>query len=429
MDTPGTDTAVRWCAWLAGGLVVARWVADLGLERLNQAHVRAHAGAVPEAFRGRLDAATYARSVDYTLARSRFGLVESAWDTVLLVGVLFSGLLVQGWEGLTGWLGSGAWGGAVYLFAVGLAFSVLGLPFRWYEQFRLEQRFGFNTTTAAVWWADRFKGLGLAVALGLPLLALLLAIADRAGDRWWLWAWATVVAFQAIMAVLAPVVILPLFNKFTPLGEGPLRDRLFGLARRTGFRASSIQVMDGSKRSRHSNAFFTGFGRARRIVLFDTLLEQLTEPELEAVLAHEIGHYRRRHILKFLGLSTLLTLAGFGLLAWLARQAWFYEAFGFEAGEMAPAFLLFGLLAGAVTFWLSPVINRWSRGFEYEADAFAAEGVGGPGPLIAALRKLNEKNLANLTPHPLYSGFHYSHPTLVEREAALTSNRMEAHAP
>jgi len=226
-------------------------------------------------------------------------------------------------------------------------------------------------------------------------------------------------AFQLVMLVLAPVIIMPLFNKFTPLPEGPLRDRLLALGRRTGFHAQSIQVMDGSKRSRHSNAFFTGFGRFRKIVLFDTLIQQLTPAELEAVLAHEIGHYKKRHIPKMLAWSAATTLVAFWAIARLAQQAWFYRSFGFEPGSIAPALLLFGLLAGVVTFWFSPLAHWWSRRYEYQADAYAARTMNEPRSLIGALRKLNEKNLSNLTPHPFYSGFYYSHPTLLEREQAL----------
>ena len=212
---------------------------------------------------------------------------------------------------------------------------------------------------------------------------------------------------------------MPLFNKFTPLPDGPLRDRLLALANETGFRARAIQVMDGSKRSRHSNAFFTGFGRFRKIVLFDTLLGQLAENELTAVLAHEIGHYKKRHILKMLVWSAASLLVAFYTLSVLARQEWFYRGFGFEPGHIAPAMLLFALLSGAVTFWFTPLANLVSRRFEYEADRYAAAVMRDAAPLVGALRKLNEKNLSNLTPHPLYSGFYYSHPTLTEREGAL----------
>jgi STE24 endopeptidase len=222
------------------------------------------------------------------------------------------------------------------------------------------------------------------------------------------------------MLLVAPVLILPLFNKFTPLPPGPLRDALLALGERAGFRARDIQVMDGSKRSRHSNAFFTGLGRFRKIVLFDTLVQQLGQAELESVLAHEIGHYKKGHIPKMIALSLGGSLAAFCLVALLVRQGWFLRGFGFAPGQIVPALLLISLLAGVVTFWLSPLFHLLSRRHEYEADAYAAVLIKGPAPLIAALRKLNEKNLSNLTPHPIYSGFYYSHPTLLEREAALT---------
>jgi STE24 endopeptidase len=403
-------------------LILAKWATELWLLRLNRDHVLKNAGAVPDAFKGIIEPATYARSVEYTLAKSRFHQWELLWGTVVLLAVLFSGVLPQGFDLFAGRFGASIWSMAAFLFTTGLVLSLASLPFDWYAQFRLEERFGFNTTTQRLWWLDRAKGLLLAMALGLPLLALLLKLAERAGAWWWLWAWAAILFFQLLMLVLAPVLILPLFNKFTPLPEGGLRERLLALAERTGFRARGIQVMDGSKRSRHSNAFFTGFGRFRKIVLFDTLIEQLQESELAAVLAHEIGHYKKGHIPKMLVWSAVSLLAGLYALAWLARQDWFYLAFGFEPGHLAPAFLLFGLLAGAVTFWLTPLANLWSRRFEYQADAFAARAMEESTSLVGALRKLNEKNLSNLTPHPLYSGFYYSHPTLLEREQALAEH-------
>jgi STE24 endopeptidase len=314
---------------------------------------------------------------------------------------------------------------AGFLFVTGIALSISGLPFAWYAQFKLEERFGFNTTTTKTWVLDRMKGFLLAGLLGYPLLALVLKLIEWTGANWWLWAAAIVIAFQLLLLLVAPAIIMPLFNKFTPLPEGTLRERLFALAQRTKFPTRSIEAMDGSKRSRHSNAFFTGFGRFRKIVLFDTLIAQLTEPELESVLAHEIGHYKKRHVLKLLGVSIAGVLVAFAAIAWLARQQWFYRAFGFEhqgglaAANVVPAMLLFGLLAGTISFWVSPVVHIWSRRFEYEADAFARATMGEAQPLIRALRKLSEKNLSNLTPHPLYSGFYYSHPTLLERERAL----------
>ncbi len=405
------------------GLIVARLAAQLWLERLNRRHVLAHAGAVPEAFKGVVDEATYHKSVQYTLAKAGLQQVELVCDAVLLLLVLFSGVLPGVLERFSDRFGASAWALAAFLFLVGMALSVPGLPLDWYAQFRLEHRFGFNTTTPKLWWIDRLKGLLLSVALGYPLLVLVLKFVAWTGRWWWLWAWGALLAFQLAMAVLAPVLILPLFNKFTPLPEGSLRERLLKLAERTRFRARSVQVMDGSKRSRHSNAFFTGFGRFRKIVLFDTLIQQLAEPELEAVLAHEIGHFKKKHILKLLAGSVVASLVGFYLLAWLAQQAWFYRGFGFDPANIAPALLLFGLLSGVAGFWFSPLAHWWSRRYEYQADAFAARVMEEPNSLVAALRKLNEKNLSNLTPHPLYSGFYYSHPTLLEREQALMAGR------
>ena len=400
----------------AAALIVARWLAQLWLDRLNQRHVRAHAGAVPEAFRGVMDDATYAKSVEYTLANSRFSQFESTFDLIVLLAVLFSGVLPCVFAQFNH---QSVWALAAFLFVVFVALSFVSLPLQWWNQFRLEARFGFNTSTQATWWMDRVKGLLLGAVLGYPLLVLVLKCFEWAGNSWWLWAWAVLLAFQLLMSVLAPVLILPLFNKLTPLPDGSLRERLLALAQKASFRAASIQVMDGSKRSKHSNAFFTGFGRLRKIVLFDTLIAQLAEPELEAVLAHEIGHWRKRHIPKMLVLSSLGMFAAFAAIAWLARQEWFAGAFGFRDGGIAPALLLFGLLAGAATFWFGPLGHWLTRRYEYEADAYAKEVVGDAAPLIGALRKLNEKNLSNLTPHPTYSGFYYSHPTLLERERAL----------
>jgi STE24 endopeptidase len=413
MDSVSAVIAVVWL------LILARWAAQLWLERLNRRHVMAHADAVPDAFKGVVDELTYAKSVQYTLAKGRLDQVESTWDTAVLLAVLFSTVLPWGFEFFTQRLGTSAWAMGAFLLVTGVALSLPGLPLSWYDQFRLEEHFGFNTTTQKLWWLDRLKGLLLAVVLGYPLLVLVLKLVEWTGPWWWLWAWGALLTFQLLMLVLAPVLILPLFNKFTPLPEGGLRERLLKLAERTQFRARSIQVMDGSKRSRHSNAFFTGFGRFRKIVLFDTLIQQLAEPELEAVLAHEIGHYRKKHILKILVLSALSSLVGFWLISLLARQDWFYRSFGFAPGSIVPALLLFGLLSGVITFWFSPVAHWWSRRYEYQADAFAAEVMKEAQSLVGALRKLNEKNLSNLTPHPLYSGFYYSHPTLLERERAL----------
>ena len=406
-------------------LILARAIAELWLSRLNRQHVQAHAHEVPPAFHGMIDNATYGRSIDYTLAKSRFGEVVTVFDAAFLIALLLSGVFPWAFGKFTAAFGTSVWAMAGFLFTTATALSIISLPLAWYAQFKLEDRFGFNTTTVKTWVLDRVKGFLLAALLGFPLLVLVFKLIEWTGPNWWIWAAAVVIAFQLLLLLIAPVVIMPLFNKFTPLPEGSLRARLFALARRTDFPTRSIEVMDGSKRSRHSNAFFTGFGRFRKIVLFDTLVGQLAEPELESVLAHEIGHYKKRHVVKLLGVSIVGVFIGLAAVAWLARQQWFYRAFGFEyhagfaAANVVPAMLLFALLAGTITFWFSPLVHMWSRRFEYEADAFARATMGEALSLIQALRKLTEKNLSNLTPHPLYSGFYYSHPTLLEREQAL----------
>jgi STE24 endopeptidase len=406
-------------------LILARAITELWLSRLNQRHVRAQANEVPPVFRGIIDEPTYRRSVDYTLAKSRFGDIANLFDAALLIALLFSGVLPWAFERFRASFGTSIPAMTGFLCATGVALSIPGLPFAWYAQFKLEERFGFNTTSTKTWVLDHMKGFLLAGLLGYPLLALVLKLIGWTGANWWLLAAAIVVAFQLLLLLIAPAIIMPLFNKFTPLPEGRLRERLFALAQRTGFPTRSIEVMDGSKRSRHSNAFFTGFGRFRKIVLFDTLIVQLTEPELESVLAHEIGHYKKCHVMKLLGVSIAGVLVAFAAIAWLARQQSFYHAFGFEhqgnfaAANVVPAMLLFALLAGTISFWALPFIHIWSRRFEYEADAFARAAMGEARSLILALRKLSEKNLSNLTPHPLYSRFYHSHPTLLERERAL----------
>lgn len=401
-------------------LIVLRLVADLILSALNRAEVRRNAHAAPPGVAAIMDEATYKKSVAYTLAKSRFGMVTEIFDTLVLAMVIFGGVLPVLYSLVVGWGGPDAiWTRTLFILFAGVLISIPSLPFEWWEQFGLEQKFGFNKSTPGLWVMDKLKGTLVMFAIGFPLLFALLWVVGWAGDTWWIWGFALMFGFQILMLILYPKVILPLFNKLTPLPEGELRTRLLALGDRTGFEAKTIEVIDGSKRSGHSNAYFTGFGRFRRIVLFDTLIAQLTPEELEAVLAHEIGHYRRGHIPKMIAMSAVMMLGGFAAIAWLAKSTWFNTAFGFPPGEIAPSFLLFGLLSGLVTFWFGPLGNLLSRKYEYEADAFARDAMGGPAAMIGALRKLAQKNLTNLTPHRWFSSFYYSHPTLVEREAAL----------
>ncbi len=397
-----------------------RLAADLVLAALNRAEVRRNSAQLPPAAAAIMDDATYAKSVGYTLEKSRFGVITEIFDSLVLALFVFGGVLPPLFARITAWGAPGTtWSHALYILLAGMLLAIPSLPFDWWDQFRIEQKYGFNKSTPGLWVADKLKGAALAFVIGFPLLWALLALVKLAGAAWWVWGFALLLSFQMLILVLYPKLILPLFNKLTPLPPGELRDRLLALGERTGFRAQTIEVIDGSKRSGHSNAYFTGFGRFRRIVLFDTLIAQLSPAELEAVLAHEIGHYRRGHVPKMIALSALSLLVGFAVLAWLARSPWFNTSFGFPANAMAPSLLLFALLSGLVTFWFTPLANMLMRRYEYQADAFARDAMDGPAPMIGALRKLAQKNLTNLTPHPLFSAFFYSHPTIVERERAL----------
>ena len=410
-------------------LITLKCCFEFFLERLNSRHVERNRGRIPSVFKGVFDRETFDKANDYTLAKSALGRREIVYDAVVLGLVLVFAVIPWLYDLLSGWIGFGLWSQSLVFVSILFLLSLPGLPFDWYSQFRLEESFGFNKTTPRLWWSDKLKGLLLAYAIGTPLAALIFWIAVSFPDSWWIFGFAVVFGFQILMLVLYPVLIVPLFNKLEPLADGDLKDRLMALAERTGFRAKTIQVIDGSKRSSHSNAYFTGFGRFRRIVLFDTLMEQLKPEQIEAVLAHEIGHYRKGHIPRMIAVSAFSLAFGFWVLQWLSGQDWFMAGFGFslspaEYGELAryvPAFLLFVVLGGLVTFWTAPLFNWMSRKHEFEADRFARDAMGSSRPLISALRAMYKKNLGNLIPHPSYSRFHYSHPTLREREKSLRS--------
>lgn len=412
---------MSWLLELVAAAISLRLFAQLVLARLNVAEVMRNRDAIPAAFRGVMDDAAYRKSIDYTLAKSRLGTVDDAYDAVLLALIIFSGVLPAAWSWWQGAVapGTAAWSSALFLIAVSMVLSLPGLPLEWWSQFRLEARFGFNRSTLKLWVTDKLKGLVLGLVIGFPLLWLLLKLLDWIGPWWWLAAWAVAFGYQLVMIVVYPMWILPWFNKLTPLPDGDLRTRLMALADRTKFSARTIQVIDGSKRSGHSNAYFTGYGRWRRIVLFDTLVAQLDPAELEAVLAHEIGHYKLGHIPRLLMMSAVLSLGMFWLVGWVVNTPEVFTTFGFSEPNVAVAFLLLSLVGGVFAFWLAPLSNLLSRRHEYQADAFARAAVSGADPMIAALHKLSRENLANLTPHPVYSFFYYSHPTLGERTAAL----------
>lgn len=399
---------------------------ELFLNALNRKHIKAHADALPSAFNGIMDEVTYQKSVAYSLAKNTFGSWHEIYDTLIYVGILLSNIVIVSLVELTNRWGVGVWSLAFTTVLIQVVMSFPGWPLEWWSQFRLEEKYGFNRSTQALWWMDRLKMLCLAPIITAPILTLIFYFYSVFPMNGWWIAALSVIIFQLLLMLLYPRLILPLFNKLSPLEEGPLKERLMGLADRLGFQAKTIQVMDGSKRSGHSNAFFTGFGRFRRIVFFDTLLNQLDSEELEAVLAHEIGHYKHHHVLKHLALNSGLIFLAFYALNWILKSDGLFSFFNLTIDQKSlwlPALLILGgPILGALLFFFKPIFNAYSRKHEYEADSFAFRGMGNRfEPLSAALRKLHKENLSNLTPHPLFSAVHYSHPTLLEREAHLKS--------
>ena len=390
-------------------------------------HVAHHRAAVPAAFAGTVTLQAHQRAADYTLAKGRFGLWSSAFGSVVLLGWT----LLGGLDALNGALGSAvlpAWGALAYQLALLAAVMVIGalieLPLEWYGTFRLEQRFGFNRMSLGLWLADQAKGALVGALIGLPLAALVLWLMGASGGLWWLWAWVALVAFNLLMLVIYPTVIAPFFNKFEPLADESLKARVQALMQRCGFAAKGLFVMDGSRRSAHANAYFTGLGAAKRVVFFDTLLQRLSPGEVEAVLAHELGHFKHKHVLqRVLGIFAM-SLAGLALLGWLAGQSGFYAGLGVAPNLGAPndalALLLFMMALPSFTFFVSPLLAQLSRRHEFEADAYACTQADGR-DLANALLKLHEDNAATLTPDPVYVRFYYSHPPASERLAALPS--------
>ena len=397
----------------------------LWLATRQMRHVAHKRGAVPAAFAGTVTLQAHQRAADYTLAKGRFGL----WTTALGSALLLGWTLLGGLDALNGFLRAALMassGPLVYqlalLTAVALIGALIELPLEWISTFRIEQRFGFNRTSLKLWLADQAKGALVGALIGLPLAALVLWLMAASGGLWWLWAWATLVGFNLLMLVIYPTLIAPFFNTFEPLADEPLKARVQALMQRCGFAAKGLFVMDGSRRSAHANAYFTGLGASKRVVFFDTLLQRLTAGEVEAVLAHELGHFKHKHVLqRLLGIFGM-SLAGLALLGWLAQQSSFYSGLGVTPNMSAPndalALLLFVLALPSFTFFISPLLAHFSRRHEFQADAYACVQADGRA-LAQALLKLHEDNAATLTPDPLYVRFYYSHPPASERLAAL----------
>ena len=417
---PSSSLTLLFAAALVVSLLVKLWLATRQMR-----HVAAHRDEVPAPFAGTVSLQAHRKAADYTLAKGRLSLLSMAFGAVVVLGWT----LLGGLDALNTAVREAVlprWGDMAYqlslLGAFALVSGLLDLPFELYGTFRLEQRFGFNRMTWGLWLKDTLKGIAVTVVLGLPLAAAVLWIMGAAGDRWWLWAWIVLTAYQLLMMVIVPLWVMPLFNKFEPLADEGLRERVQALMKRCGFAAKGLFVMDGSLRSAHSNAYFTGLGRSKRVVFYDTLLQQLSPAEVEAVLAHELGHFKHKHVLKRMLGVFAFSLAALALLGWLANQVWFYAGLGVQPNLDAPndalALLLFMLAVPVFGYFVSPVLAQLSRRHEFEADAFACRQASGQA-LANALLKLHEDNAGTLTPDPLYVRFYYSHPPATERLAAL----------
>jgi STE24 endopeptidase len=406
-------------SWVFLAALAAATLTRCWLARRQIAHVRAHRDAVPPMFAETIPLDAHRKAADYTVAKARFGIVDLLLDAlVVLAFTLGGGLELVGSLWAKAFAPDSLAHGAALLFSLVLLQALIGLPLSLYRTFGLEQRFGFNRMTWGLYFADLAKQTALAIVLGLPLILALLWLMLHMGSLWWLYAWLVLTAFSIVLQLLFPAVILPLFNKFTPLAEGELAERVGTLLARCGFKSKGLFVMDGSKRSSHGNAFFAGFGAGKRIVLFDTLVSRLEPPEVEAVLAHELGHYKLHHILKRIVLGAATTLAGLWVLGQLLPEPWFYAGLGVATPSMAAALALFLLAVPQFTFFLHPLTSYFSRRHEFEADAYATSNAD-PARLAQALVKLYRDNAATLTPDPLHSAFYDSHPPAAVRIARL----------
>ena len=388
-------------------------------------HVARHRDAVPAAFAATISLASHQKAADYTITKARFGLLELAFGTAVLLGWTLLGGLDTLNQALAG-TRLADWGPLAQQLALvagfGLISGALDLPFTLYSTFRIEERFGFNKMSFKLWLGDLLKSTLVGIVIGLPIVALILWLMGSAGSLWWLWAWAVWMGFNLLILVLYPTVIAPMFNKFKPLEDESLKARVTALMQRCGFAAKGLFVMDGSKRSAHANAYFTGFGAAKRVVFYDTLLKQLSPAEVDAVLAHELGHFKHKHIIQRIVMLFAMSLAGFALIGFLSQQVWFYTGLGVRPNLGAPndalALLLFMLAVPLFSFFISPLFAQLSRKHEFEADAYAAQQTDGR-DLSSALLKLYQDNASTLTPDPVFVKFYYSHPPASERLARM----------
>lgn len=421
--TPSLALTLGFAAALSVGLLIKFWLASRQIR-----HVALHRDAVPAAFAGNITLAAHQKAADYTIAKARFGLLDLAFGAAVLLGWTLLGGLHALNQALLAWLGGGMVQQLALLAAFALIGGLLDLPGTLYQTFVIEERFGFNKTPFKLWLADLLKSLVIGALIGLPIAALILWLMGAAGSYWWLWAWGVWMGFNLLLLMIYPTFIAPLFNKFQPLEDESLKARVTALMQRCGFAAKGLFVMDGSKRSAHANAYFTGFGAAKRVVFYDTLLAKLSPGEVDAVLAHELGHFKHKHIIKRIVSLFALSLLGFALLGWLSGQVWFYTGLGVlpnmgitgAAPNDALALLLFLLAVPVFSFFISPLFAQISRRHEFEADAYAVAQTSGR-DLSTALLKLYEDNASTLTPDPVFVKFYYSHPPASERLARMSA--------
>ncbi len=419
--SPSFVLTLAFALALAIGVLLKTWLASRQLRMVARGRAQ-----VPAAFTDRISLTSHQKGADYTRAKLRFGTLEAAFGAAVLLGWTLIGGLDALNQALLSLLGGGIVQQLALLAAFALISGLLDLPTTLYQTFVIEQRYGFNQLTLRLWLTDIAKSTLVGALIGLPIAAAILYLMGSAGSFWWLWAWAVWTVFNMLLMWIYPTFIAPLFNKFEPLADALLATRVQALMQRCGFSAKGLFVMDGSRRSAHANAYFTGFGASKRVVFFDTLLRQLTPAEVEAVLAHELGHFHHKHVTKRMVAMLAISLAGFALLGWLSSQSWFYFGLGVRPNLMsmlpggvkipsdALALLLFLLVVPVFTVFLSPLFAHMSRAHEFQADAYAVSHTGS-GPLATALLKLYEDNASTLTPDPLYVRFYYSHPPAVER--------------
>jgi len=392
------------------------------LAKRQSLYVAAHRNAVPEAFKSTISLEAHQKAADYTLEKGKLGQIDGIVSIIALLLLTLGGVINAIFSFWASAITSPLVAGVAATATIFLIMTLIELPSGWYQTFVIEEKFGFNKSTTQQFIKDHVMQLGLGAAIGLPLLALILWVIDAVGSSWWLWAWGILISFSLLMSWLYPTLIAPLFNKFTPMEDGALKDRISGLLSRCGFNSQGIFIMDGSKRSGHGNAYFTGLGNNKRIVFFDNLVASLDDEELEAVLAHELGHFKCKHVVKMLVATSIMTLISFGVLGMLISQDWFYTGLGVDVAQKsnAVALLLFMLVSSSFTFFIQPISAYFQRKFEFEADDFAANHAQAS-KLISGLVKLYEENASTLTPDPLYSAFHYSHPPAAIRVAHLES--------